>query len=675
MDTDSTDEDAAVLRDVVFAYERGLDLPPADSFADVEDYDPDERGGAVLRGLDLDVPAGAFTVVMGASGGGKSTLLRTFNSIIPNFITGSFAGDVNVLGRDATAARVPEMAADVGMVLQDYEAQLFGTSVQSEVAFGPENLAIPPADIDPRADHALEIAGLDDLARRRPPDALSGGQKQRLVFAGVVANHPDLLLLDEPTSDLDPAGSHDTLSVIRSLADADGASAPEGWPGPETIVLVTHEIEEALLADRAVLLRAGRVYREGPARDVFTDVEALRNARVAVPPVVEVFDRLGWVREDLPLYPEEAADAVLDRGLTWTPPARRDAALPGAPADTGRDTGEPLFELEGIVHEYETDRETVRAVDNVDLTVNEREVVAIVGHNGSGKTTLAKHLNGLLEPDAGSARWRGEEVSDRSMSEVGRSVGYVFQNPDHQIFADTVREEVAFGPENFGMEGEELDRAIEDAIETVELDGLEDADPFALSKGQRQRVALASILATDPDAIVFDEPTTGLDATQRDRFMDLVARLNREAGVTVVMVTHSMHTVARYAPRTVVMADGEKVFDRPTRELFADESLLERWELEPPQSVALSNRLATETGQDDALPALSVDEVVAGLGGGQASETETARSTGSVASGDASDADSRADGGRDDGDCDDDDTDGARNADGDTDDATGGERA
>ncbi len=613
MDTEPIRRAAATLRDVVFAYERGQDLPRADSFADEADYDPDERGGAVLRGVDLEVPSGTFTVVMGASGGGKSTLLRTFNAIIPNFITGSFAGNVEVLSRDATSARVPEMAADVGMVLQDYEAQLFGTSVQSELAFGPENLGVPPAEIDPRIDHALSVVGLEELDRRRPPEALSGGQKQRLVFAGVVANQPELLLLDEPTSDLDPAGSHDTLGVIRSLAAADGADAPGEWAGPETIVMITHEIEEALLADHAVLLRAGRVYRQGPAREVFTDTEALRNARVAVPPVVEIFDRLGWPHEELPLYPEEAVEAVEERGLEWTPPARRGDSLPGAPAGTGETVGEALFELEDVVHEYETDRETVRAVDGVDLTVREGEVVAIVGHNGSGKTTLAKHLNGLLEPDAGSARWRGREVADRPMSEVGRSVGYVFQNPDHQIFADTVREEVAFGPENFGLEGEDLERAVAEAIETVELDGLEEADPFNLSKGQRQRVALASILATDPDAIVFDEPTTGLDASQRETFMNLVARLNRDTGVTVVMVTHSMHTVARYAPRTVVMADGKKVFDDTTRTLFADEDLLERWELEPPQPVALANGLARAAGDDDALPALSVDEVVDGL--------------------------------------------------------------
>ncbi|PSQ59936.1 ABC transporter [Halobacteriales archaeon SW_7_71_33] len=627
----ATLDDAATLEDVVFAYERGVTLPAAEEFPppDGEVPDPDERGGAVLRGVDLSLPAGSFTVVMGASGGGKSTLLRTFNGIVPDFLNGSFAGSVEVFDRSVPDSRVPEMADAVGMVLQDYESQLFGTSVGAELAFGPENLAVDPADIDERIGDSLSLSGLDDLDRSRPPSALSGGQKQRLVVAGVLANRPDLLVLDEPTSDLDPLGTREVLSVVRDLADGTDAAR---WSGPDTIVTVTHDVEAALLADRAVLLRGGQVYRAGPLREVFTDVEALRSARVGVPPVVEAFDRLGWERERLPVTVDDAADAVVEADLAWRPPATDsrgeadDDSLPGVPAGTGTDAGDPLFELEGVVHEYETDRRTVRAVDGVDLTVREGEAVAVVGHNGSGKTTLAKHLNGLLAPDEGTALWRGRPVDDRSMAEIGRSVGFVFQNPDHQLFAETVAEEVRFGPENFGLAGDELDRRVAEAVETVGLDGQEDADPFAMSKGQRQRVALASVLATDPDAIVFDEPTTGLDAAQRDRFMDLVARLNREDGVTVVMVTHDMGTVARYAPRTVVMSDGRKVADRPTRRLFADETALSEWRLRPPQAVALSNRLAETVGPADALPALSVDELVAGLEGaatGEGTDTDT----------------------------------------------------
>ncbi len=610
---------AARLRDVVFSYDRDAELPGGEDYG--EAVDPDARGGLVLRGVDLDLPDGSFTVVMGASGGGKSTLLRTFNGIIPGFIRGAFRGDVSVLGRDTTGARVAEMAEAVGMVLQDYEAQLFGTSVDAEVGFGPENLAVPADDIGPRVASALATVGLEALDRRREPATLSGGQKQRLVLAGVLATHPQLLVLDEPTSDLDPRGTRDILEVVGRLADAGrpaarpagagaaGLADAEGdWAGPETIVLVTHKVEEALLADRAVLLRGGEVYREGPVREVFTDLEALRACRVAVPPLVEAFDRLGVERDALPLVPGEAVALADELGLSWTPPARRGQLLADGP---GEPAGEPLFELDGVAHAFETDRETICAVDGVDLAVREGEVLAIVGHNGSGKTTLAKHLNGLLEPDAGTVTYRGREVSSIPMRELGREVGFLFQNPDHQLFARTVREEVAFGPENFGLAGDELDRRVDRAIAAVELEPLAEADPFNLSKGQRQRVALASVLATDPAVIVFDEPATGLDAAQQERFLDMVAGLNREEGLTVVMVTHDMSTVARYARRAVVLRDGRLALDAPTRELFADERLAE-WGLTPPHAVAFSNAVA---GADDALPALSVDEVVAGLGG------------------------------------------------------------
>ena len=590
---------AARLRDVVFSYARGATLP--DSTELTGEADPDDREGPVLRGVDLDVPAGSFTVVMGASGGGKSTLLRTFNAIIPDFIDGSFRGEIDVLGTDATETRVSEMARDVGMVLQDYESQLFGTSVEAEVAFGPENLAVPTEDIAPRIDNALDLVGLADLDRRREPSGLSGGQKQRLVFAGVAATHPDLLVLDEPTSDLDPLGTREIVDLVGTLSEREG---DHGWAGPETIAMVTHKIEEALLADHAVLLKDGRPYRSGTAREVFTDTDALAAARVAAPPLVEAFDELGWPDEDLPLRPAEAVERVSGADADYHSPGT------GAPGGTATNVGDPLFELSGVEFAYETDRGPVTAVDGVDLTVREGEVVALVGHNGSGKTTLAKHLNGLHEADGGEVLFRGRPVPDYSMGEIGREVGYVFQNPDHQIFADTVREEVAFGPENFGLEGEELAARVDRALETVELDGLDDEDPFSFSKGQRQRVALAGILATDPEVIVFDEPTTGLDATQQRRFMDLVAKLNREEGVTVVMVTHDMGTVARYAPRTVVMRDGAVAEDLPTRELFGDEEALTEYDLVAPHPAEVANAV-----RGDQPTALTAEELVTALGG------------------------------------------------------------
>jgi len=608
----ASDGIAARLREVVFSYDRGADLDTADLSAAT---DPDDREGPVLRGLDLGVPTGSFTVVMGASGGGKSTMLRTFNAIIPDFIDGSFQGEIDVLGRDGADTRVSEMARDVGMVLQDYESQLFGTSVEAEVAFGPENLAVDPEEIGPRIDESLSLVGLSELDRRREPSGLSGGQKQRLVFAGVAATRPELLVLDEPTSDLDPKGTRDIVDVVTRLSEREG----QGWGGPETIVMVTHKIEEALLADRAVLLKDGRAFRTGPLEEVFTDPEALREARVAVPPLVEAFDALGWPDDDLPLVPAEAAEKLRDSDLTYAGPARPEQA----PAGTGADPGETLFELDSVEYAYETDRGPVTAVDGVDMQVREGEVVALVGHNGSGKTTLAKHFNGLHEADAGDVTYKSRAVPEYRMSEIGREVGYVFQNPDHQIFADTVREEVAFGPENFGLTGDELDERVDDALETVELDGLDDEDPFSFSKGQRQRVALAGILATNPEVIVFDEPTTGLDAAQQRQFMDLVGKLNREEGMTVVMVTHDMATVARYAPRTVVMQDGRVAYDGATRDLFADDELLTEYDLVAPHPTDCANRVR----DDDVPPALTADELVTALGGDGASSPTADRAT------------------------------------------------
>lgn len=640
---EATEGLAARLRRVVFSYDRDAVLPDPEDPGDDADVDPDDRSGAVLRGVDVDVPRGSVTVVMGDSGGGKSTLLRTFNALVPEFVNGSFDGSVTVGGRDATTTRPSAMAEDVGMVLQDYESQLFGTSVESEVAFGPENLGVAPAEIGDRIDESLSLVGLGALDRGRTPASLSGGQKQRLVIAGVAATHPGLLVLDEPTSDLDPRGTREVVEAVSRLTrEANGVARPgagprgeavrdeprnegnaprddDGWTGPHTVVMVTHKIEEALLADRAVLLEGGRVGTEGGVREVFTNLETLRDSRIAVPPLADAFDRLGWPRADLPLTPDEATARVAESDLSWS-----GHGATGAPAKTGETPGDPLFELDDVMFEYPTDRGAVRAVDGVDLTVRAGEVVALVGHNGSGKTTLAKHLNGLHDPDAGAVRYRGRPVADYSMSEIGREVGYVFQNPDHQIFAATVREEVAFGPENFGLRGDELDRRVEEAIATVDLDGLEDEDPFSFSKGQRQRVALAGILATDPDVIVFDEPTTGLDDAQHGQFMDLVARLNREEGVTVVMVTHDMRTVARYAPRTVVLEAGRTAFDGRTRELFADDDRLTAFDLHPPHVVETSNRL--RAGADGAgRPALSVEELVAGLGGAGAHDNADGR--------------------------------------------------
>jgi energy-coupling factor transport system ATP-binding protein len=575
---------------------------PAIALADVTfAYGPDEP--TVLEGVDLTIPRGAVTVIVGASGGGKSTLLSMLNGLIPSFIRGEFSGSIHAAGTDLTTTRTNAVADRIGMVLQDYEAQLFGTSITAEVAFGPENLGVDPAEIDARIDRALALADLDAIDRRRPPSALSGGQKQRLVIAGVAAMQPEVMILDEPTSDLDPAGTEALLAVLQRVQ---GSSPAADWAGPETVVMVTHAVEEAIGADHIIMLADGGVAASGPPEVVLRDAAALRAARVGVPPLVTVFDALGIDREALPLRPQAAEQLVDAQGFSYDPTA----LSAGAPAGTGGDTGTELFALEGVRYAYATDREPVVAVDAVDLQIDRGAFIALIGHNGSGKSTLSKLLHGLLEPAAGAVTLDGAPLASYAASERGRRIGYVFQNPDHQLFAETVRDEVAFGPANFGYSGSELDERVVAALETVDLLSLADEDPFKLSRGQRQRVALAGILATDPSCIIFDEPTTGLDATQHGQFMELVGRLNRTEGLTVIMITHDMETVARYAPRAVVMDAGRVVFDGRTRALFADPALLARYQLRAPQVTQLAHRLAP-----DAPPALSERELITALGG------------------------------------------------------------
>ena len=564
-------------------------------------YGPDDP--TVLEGVDLAIPRGAVTVIVGASGGGKSTLLSMLNGLIPSFISGEFTGSITAAGTDLTTTRTNRVADQIGMVLQDYEAQLFGTSITAEVAFGPENLGVDPVEIDARIDRALALADLDTIDRRRPPSSLSGGQKQRLVIAGVAAMEPRVMILDEPTSDLDPAGTEALLSVLQRVrtADVDG-----GWAGPETVVMVTHAVEEAIGADHIIMLADGGVAASGPPAAVLRDAAALRAARVGVPPLVTAFDALGVEQAALPLTPRAAETLIETAGFTYDP-----RVLPvGAPAETGADTGAELFALEGVRYEYPTDREPVIAVDEVDLQIDRGAFIAVIGHNGSGKSTLSKLLHGLLDPTAGTVTLDGAPLGSYSATERGRRIGYVFQNPDHQLFAETVRDEVAFGPSNFGYSGDDLDARVSAALETVDLSPLADEDPFKLSRGQRQRVALAGILATDPRCIIFDEPTTGLDATQHRQFMQLVGRLNRTEGLTVIMITHDMETVARYAPRAVVMDAGRVVFDGNTRALFSDPDRLARYQLRAPQVTQLAHRLAPEMP-----PPLTERELIAALGG------------------------------------------------------------
>ena len=540
-----------------------------------------------LDGISFDLSPGDLLVVMGASGAGKSTLCRSLNRIIPHFIKGSFNGQVRLLGQDTSGLRVADCARHVGLVFQDFESQLFATNVELEVAFGAESLGIPRAEIVQRIRELLSLVGLSRLAGRRPA-SLSGGEKQRLAIAAALASNPPLLVLDEATSDLDPVGK----SAIFRLAAALTASSSH-----RAIVFAHHDPEEAVGASHVLLLSEGRVAALGPPDQVLADPHLLSSHGVVPLALTSVFDGLGL--EERPLREEEAAELLLQRGLRIPD----EAAQRWQENDRARAQayGQPIIEVRGLTHRYDAGDP---AVHKADLLLRRGECVAIIGQNGSGKTTLVKHFNGLLRPTEGDILVSGEPTRDRPLSALAQHVGYVFQNPDHQIFAATVAEEVAFAPTNFGLDRDEVASRVAESLSAVGFSGREEDDPFSLTKGERQRVAVASVLAGRPQVLIFDEPTTGLDERESRRMMALINHLNRR-GHTIVLITHAMWLVAEYAHRVIVMHQGRILLDAPTRSAFAQTDLLRQAAIIPPQIVRLSRRLGA--------PALTVPETLEAL--------------------------------------------------------------
>jgi energy-coupling factor transport system ATP-binding protein len=538
-----------------------------------------------LKGVDLEVAEGEFVVVMGPSGAGKSTLCVSLNGLIPHFFKGKMEGEVRVGGRSTREGKVGEFAQEVGLVFQDFEAQLFSTNVVLEVAFGPENFRVERQEMIERVERVLGQVRLQGFEKRTPA-TLSGGQKQRLAIASVLAIEPRILCLDEPTTDLDPIGKLGIFEIAEDLKDRDDV----------TLIVVEHETEETIDADRIIVLRDGEIIADRAAREVLRDVELLEESSVMPLQVTRFFHEMGLWQGQLPLAPQEGVAEFRRRGWRVNPDRHRRLVEADGKREEGY--GEPVIEVEGLTHRYQNG---VVALEGVDLTVRKGEFLAVLGQNGSGKTTLVKHFNGLLKPTEGTVRVGEDETKEQGLRGLGQSVGYVFQNPDHQIFSDTVSDEVAFGPKIRGMEEGEVEERVEEALAAVGLEGRGGEDPFGLTKGERQRVAVASVLAVRPEVLILDEPTTGLDYAEQRSMMDLVRGLN-EAGSTIIVVTHTMWVVAEYAHRAVVVRDGRISQQGTVREVFAEEDELHDAALRPPHIVSLGNALG--------YPVLSVGEMI-----------------------------------------------------------------
>ncbi len=532
-----------------------------------------------LDGITLNVKQGECVAILGPTGAGKSTLACVMNGTAPRFMDGSLAGDVTVDGMVPAKVGTAQMASRVGLVFGDPDTQLFGMTVEEDVAFGPANLGLGYEGIMERVSKSIGDMRLSGL-ERRAPHRLSGGQKQATAIAGVYAMLPKIMVLDEPTSMLDPEGKARVFGIVRMLKEQLGV----------TVVLIEQEVDDILnLADRVFVMRSGKFVLSGTPREVFGRVEELRQAGVRVPQIVEFGTLIGAT--ETPFSIEEAMLAVGSEPTTVgdaTKAPSRAAHEVHKVHDAGNAQDDAVVQALNVEFTYPGG---ARALDGVNLAVGRGDFVAIVGKYGAGKTTLTRHFNGLLRPSSGDIRVLGRSAQGVPTIELCRHVGYVFQNPDEQLFCTSVQEELKFGPTNIGADPHVTSQRVEEILGDIGLTRYREVWPKYLTKGERQRLALASVVVMDPDVLIVDEPTTGLDWVESLQILDYLERLRNERKKTIIIITHDMNIVSLYARRVVVMAKGRVVGDGTAREIFSQPDLMELACLRRPPIADLSQAL------------------------------------------------------------------------------------
>ena len=498
---------------------------------------PDQETPALLD-VDWEVTAGELVVVAGPSGSGKSTLLRCLNGLVPHFSGGRFGGRVLIGGLDTRRYGPRVLAREVGFVFQDPESQMVTTRVDDELAFGMEQLGVPPLTMNKRVEEVLDLLGIAAL-RERAVTTLSGGERQRVAVAAALALQPAILALDEPTSQLDPWAAEEVLTALNRLNEDLGL----------TVILAEHRLERVLAhTDRLFVLDAsGTAPRDGPPREILATMSP-----AIVPPLVALGHALDWEPPPLSIKDGRARRRQMRRdGGDWPASPPPDPSPPGGPA---------AVQLHRVTARH--DREPV--LRDLDLEARPGELVALMGRNGSGKTTLLRVAMGLHRPSAGKVSVFGQDAAKRDVADLARDIGYLPQNPGALLFAETLREELAFTRRH--QTGRAVDP--EHLLATLGLTDAAERHPRDLSGGERERAALAAVLVGDPKILLLDEPTRGMDAARKRELGDLLSRL-RAGGMVILLATHDVELVATIATRVVLLGNGRVVADGGPRAVLS----------------------------------------------------------------------------------------------------------
>lgn len=514
-----------------------------------------DRLGAAIHDLSFSAQRGEILLIAGASGCGKTTLIRCINGLIPRSYKGEIGGRILVHGEETAGWSLARISQKIGTVLQDPERQILGTKVRNEVAFGLENLGLPREEILNRIEEALAYLNISHL-RDRDTFNLSGGEKQKVALAGVLAMRPSILLLDEPLASLDPASALETLHIVRRLAD-------EGM----TVLMVEHRVEDVMKIrpDRVMFMSDGRIRYLG-------DLDGLAQA-------------VAYQEVKLP------AAMIMARAASDPPPAEMTILPSGAGAAS---EGEPevLVRFENVTFGYEPEQEVLHGLS---LDIRRGDVIAVLGPNGAGKTTFVKHAIGLLKPRSGRVLVDGRDTCAASVAQIAATLGYVFQSPSHMLFAPTVHEELAFGPRNLHHPPKQIEQEVKDALQIVNLVDHEQDPPLAMSFGQQKRVSIAAILAMRSRILVMDEPTAGQDYKNYLNFMDSI--LQMPGFEAVLFITHDVDLAVIYANRIILVAEGRVRADGPPCEVLADLQLLEDCRLVPTSLLAANLEHLPRTGR------------------------------------------------------------------------------
>ncbi len=617
---------------------------------DYVQYDEDESKEPevvhAVRDVDLKVERGQFIAILGHNGSGKSTLAKHINALLVPTEGTIYIDHMNTRDDDS----LWKIRQEAGMVFQNPDNQIVASVVEEDVGFGPENLGVPTDEIWKRVDDSLTKTGMIAY-RKHSPNKLSGGQKQRVAIAGVMAMKPKCIVLDEPTAMLDPNGRKEVIKAVRDLNKAEHV----------TVILITHYMEEVTAADRIFVMDAGELVMEGTPVEIFSQVEKLRKLRLDVPQVTELAYELKQSGAELPdgiLTTEELVHCLCEEKNPIADPQKLEDSLqentaaeraaeseirekpqqkgqtvedkepgnmtpegktvvsgePGSIVPKGKTTGNggrESLRLEHVSYVYSTGTAyEITALKDVSLEIPKGQFVGIIGHTGSGKSTLVQHFNGLIRPTSGHVYFQGRDIWEEGypLRELRFHVGLVFQYPEYQLFETDVIKDVCFGPKNQGLSEEEQMKRAREALRQVGIpEGLFEKSPFELSGGQKRRVAIAGVLAMNPDILVLDEPTAGLDPRGREEILSELDQLQKERGITVILVSHSMEDVAQHVDRIIAMNKGEVAFDGTPRQVFSHYKELETMGLAAPQMTYIMHALR-EHGLDVDVNASTLEE-------------------------------------------------------------------